>query len=398
MFKNPCVLDVETTGAVKDANGFTTKGNPFCPDNVMVAVGLYFKNRTYVLPIEYGGKPFGSVLAEIKKILDQADVIIGHNIKFDLNWMIRYGFGDTLSNKKLWDTGVFEYITSRQKMTSPSLNECLAKYKLPQKLDRVKSDYWDQGIDTDKIPWPILEEYTASDVKLEYWLATIQMTDLKKLPVDMQRLIRLHMEDIHFMQEVEWNGLKIDFDKCKKFAKELDATINGIDADIRRLVGSDCCNINSGDHRSAFLYGGSFEVDDWENYIFTYKNGDIKEKTRKIKRTIKMPRLINPLPKTELKKEGYFSTDTSVLTKLSWIAKGKAKKVINLLLERTSHSHLNKTYFKGFQKIYDSMKWTDNIVHGNMNQTITATGRPSSSKPNKQNMSHAFRECVISRF
>lgn len=393
MYKNPCVLDVETTGATNN-----TFGNPFCFDNKLVAVVLRTKSKAEVFQVEYGDNLFGKTLIEIADILFESDLIIGHNIKFDLNWIWQYGLGPSVVDKKLWDTGVYEYIVSRQKMISPSLNECLENRGFPLKTDIVKNDYWNQGIDTDKVPWKILSDYVKSDGNLTYSLFMAQQEEFKTLPINMRRLILLHMEDIFFFREVEHNGLMIDFDKCEKFARELDEQINDIDSNIHNLCGSSDINVDSPIHRSALLYGGSFEVDDKEDYVFTYKTGHTKVKTRRFKRSVKLPRLISPLNKSELARENLYSTDNKNLVKLSWRATGKAKKIIDMLLERAKISHLNKTYFKGFRKIYDEMGWDNKIVHGNMNQTITATGRPSSSKPNKQNMSKGFRECVISRF
>lgn len=82
------------------------------------------------------------------------------------------------------------------------------------------------------------------------------------------------------------------------------------------------------------------------------------------------------LPAEKKTKTGY-STDIKVLEKL----KDKSP-VIPLIIEQRRISKLSSTYVKGLAKLVDR----GGRIHSNFNQTITTTGRISSSNPNLQNI------------
>ena len=54
-------------------------------------------------PTKYG-------FAKFQYVLDRADVVVGHNIKFDLNWIRECGFK---YEGKVYDTMVAEYVLIR---------------------------------------------------------------------------------------------------------------------------------------------------------------------------------------------------------------------------------------------------------------------------------------------
>lgn len=82
------------------------------------------------------------------------------------------------------------------------------------------------------------------------------------------------------------------------------------------------------------------------------------------------------LPPTKKTRSGY-STDAEVLEELKW-----RHPVIPEILKYRALTKLKSTYLEGIGKILDQ----SGRVHTNFNQTITATGRLSSSEPNLQNI------------
>ncbi len=83
------------------------------------------------------------------------------------------------------------------------------------------------------------------------------------------------------------------------------------------------------------------------------------------------------LPVVKKTKTGY-STDAEVLEKL------KSKHpIINKIIEYRQLAKLNSTYVNGFLKLIDEV---DGRVHSSFKQTITSTGRISSTEPNLQNI------------
>lgn len=82
------------------------------------------------------------------------------------------------------------------------------------------------------------------------------------------------------------------------------------------------------------------------------------------------------LPSVKKTKTGY-STDIEVLEKLK-----NKHPILPLLIEQRKLAKINSTYVKGLTKIISS----DRKIHSTFNQTITTTGRISSSNPNLQNI------------
>lgn len=89
--------------------------------------------------------------------------------------------------------------------------------------------------------------------------------------------------------------------------------------------------------------------------------------------------LYNKLGITAVKKKtGKYSTSADVLEKL----KGD-NPVIDDILKYRMYQKLRSTYLEGYRPLIDK---TDPIVHTTYNQTITSTGRLSSTNPNLQNI------------
>jgi hypothetical protein len=91
-------------------------------------------------------------------------LLIGHNIKYDLHWLMRTRVVNNgglhrdedlkpkdepyvLSDIPLvWDTQLVEYLLSAQTVRMVSLDNLCRIYGLPLKPDTIKKDYWEKGI------------------------------------------------------------------------------------------------------------------------------------------------------------------------------------------------------------------------------------------------------------
>lgn len=380
---NYLILDVETT--------ISNKGNPFDLNNKLVMVGL--KGHPPFL-IEYGHEPYGDALAKIQAIIDGADMLVGFNIKFDLHWLARYGikFGD----KKIWDCQLTHFMLGGQADTYPSLNRTAQHYGLEQKLDIVSENYWKQGIDTTEVPRDILEEYLEQDLNVTEQVFLKQVAEVKPNPL-LARLISLHNQDLLGLQEMEHNGLLFNQAWSEVLGAELEEQIEKLDKRLHEYHDFVSFNANSNDHVSTLLYGGSIsfrvQVPDGE-----YKTGD-KKGTPKVKwevRTKDFERLCKPLPKTELAKEGYYSTDEKTLRSLKGTK--TAKEVVEILLTRSELNKRMGTYYQGLPKLITEMNWEHGRIYGQLNQCVARTGRLSSSKPNLQNFDGEIKGLFYSRY
>jgi DNA polymerase-1 len=373
---NILALDTETTTF--------NKGNPFDSRNKLVC-------WSWADEIGAAAHQFsdGDMVEWFDANLPITDLIVGFNFKFDYHWLAKEGVD--LSHSDIWDVQLAEYLLFNQTHKFPSLNETCERYGIPVKLDVVKTEFWDKGVQTDEIPWHILRDYAAHDAKvtLECYHAQIKlMTPAQK------QLCRLMCMDMHVLRDMEATGVKFDEQLCDKRSQEVDDQISKITAKLASVYSKVPLNFSSGQHLSAFLYGGIVKEDAKEHIGF-YKTGQ-KQGQPKYKNVVVehvLPRLYQPLKGSELQKEGFYATDEGTLKKL----KGK-KDTVALLLELAKLEKLNGTYYKGLVNLRKEMHWPVGILHGSFNQTTAATGRLSSSKPNLQNFATELGEVFISRY
>jgi len=329
------------------------------------------------------------------KTFDNSNLIVGFNVKFDLHWSRRYSLLD-LYKGAVWDCQLAEFILTDQTNPFPSLEDTVAKYGLGEKYVDIENEYWNQGIDTDSIPYEIVKTRVESDIIITSRLFEMQIDELKKHP-NKKKLIWVACQDLLTLQEMEWNGLKYDLQLSVEEGNKIRKEQEQIRSRLTDLVPIPQINWGSGDHLSAVLYGGILAYDDKEDYVFVYKDGRTKLKTRKKRFEIPMERRVEPLPRSELAKEGYFSTSEPTLLKLRPADK-ETKEIIRLVQQFNKLDKRVGTYYHGLPKLYNEMEWTQETLHGNLNTCATATGRLSSTKPNQQNMDHEVRRCIVSRF
>jgi len=380
-------LDVETT--------ISNKGNPFDETNKLCYVGL-LGSTPRTISIEYGDEPYRHKLDEIQKEIDESEILVGFNIKFDLHWLRKYGIN--FVGKRVWDCQLVHFILTGQQYPYPSLNGVSAYYNLGSKLDVVATEYWGNKIDTPNIPKDILEEYLIGDLQLTQKVYEKQMEEFAVSTKPMQRLISLHNQDLIILQEMEFNGLLFDENSSNRLAKELVDQIEIIDKILFEYHELVEFNPNSTEHVSSLLYGGTIKVRRRE-VIGVFKTGTRmgQQKERWVEHEITFPRLINPIKGSELAKEGFFSTDDQTLKSLKTRSK-YGKDLVEVLVTRATLEKRLSTYYKGLVDLRKEMNWHEGRLHGQLNQCVARTGRLSSSKPNLQNFDGEIKTLFRSRY
>lgn len=372
---NILALDTETTT--------WNKGNPFDARNKLVCYSYAMQDKSGTERID------NYTNVSIVDLITWADLIVGFNFKFDLHWLIKSGLS-TLRSKQIWDVQIAEFILSHQTNRFPSLNETCEKYGLELKQDKVK-EYWDNGVQTDEIPWDVLEEYATKDAELTLACYHAQRKHMSPAQI---RLCYLMCQDLQILQEMEAKGIPFDEKLCDTRSKEVDDKISTLNGKLAAIYPTVPINFGSNDHLSAFLYGGTVKEDGKEHIGF-FKSGQ-KIGQPKYKNIIiehKLPRLYQPLKGSEMAKEGNYAVDEGTLRKL----RGN-KNIVNMILELSKLEKLNGTYYKGLVKLRNEMHWEEGVLHGNFNQTTAQTGRLSSSKPNLQNFASELQDIFISRY
>ena len=157
---------------------------------------------------------------------------------------------------------------------------------------------------------------------------------------DMQILFNdIEMPLVKVLFDMEREGIKVDLEKLQAYGKELDALIEREAERVYELAG-ESFNINSPKQLGVIL----FEKMD-----------------------------IPPIKKT---KTGY-STAAEVLEKLR-----DGYPIVEHILAYRQYTKLKSTYVEGLIAVMTS----EHKIHSSFNQTITATGRISSTEPNLQNI------------
>ena len=370
------------------------KGNPYSRCNKLCYAGfLDSKGDYYQFDIEYSEAPYGNALKLIQELIDDHDVLVGFNAKFDVAWLRRYGI--SFDTTKIFDCQVAEFVLSNQQQSYPSLDATAISYGLEGKLDVVKTEYWDNGIDTPDIPEEILCEYLEQDVRQTYAVYLKQQERLADNPA-MHKLIRLQCQDLLVLQEIEQNGLLYDSAGSIAEGDTLKPELDNIANTLIGISGYPDFNIGSGEHLSALLYGGSIKYKAKGQYEFHHKDGRVSIKEKYMDFFHTLPQLVKPLRGSELKKEGYFATDASTLRSLKGGA--KVRSIITSVLRAAELEKLIGTYLHGLPAKIKEMDWDDNMIHGQLNQCVARTGRLSSSNPNLQNFSKDLNHLFTTRY
>ena len=385
------VLDVEATGAQRN------HAHPFDYRNVACNLGLYNidTGELKIWKIQYDDDPYGDSLKEIQTWLDQATLLVGFNLKYDLHWLFRYKLS---YSQRLFDCQVAYFILRNQQNSYPALNNVALELGVEQKLDVVKTEYWDKGLDTNQVPYEILSEYLEQDLRTTAQVFLKLQCEIDRVSRDMTTCIRMAMLDLGILADIEQNGLLYDTDKSLQKGEELVKKIDEIDLWIRNTFNVPWFNPNSGEHTSVLLYGGTIMLDGQESYLFTYKDGREVIKTRKAKIPQTYAGMYKPLEGSELAKDGFYATNEPTLVSIKNSAKKGTTELIDVLLHRSKLEKLRSTYYQGLPKRILEMGWGDNIIHSSFNQCVAVSGRLSSTKPNVQNVAGEVKEVFISRF
>ena len=205
---------------IKEQSGFfgldlETKGlNPYHPNSFIISFAI--SNGTIMSAsvhqfLDLRESKYDTVVLK-QCLIDNPNVIlVGHNIKFDLNW-IRVKLGWDI-NCQVFDTMLAEYFLDENRpadlgtVLSNHLNDT-SGYK-----DMVnKSDLESEALDDVLL-------YNAMDAEAEMRLLPVMISKLKKQKV--LKLALLGMRILPILSKMECKGVRIDIDKARKNRKEL---------------------------------------------------------------------------------------------------------------------------------------------------------------------------------
>ncbi len=382
MQQQPNYLVVDIEGSAKPRH------NPWIKDSYVTLVGFgcagYYDYSVFE-HCENRSTDHTESLAKLQRAIDNAQVIVAHNIKFDLNWLKTIGivFRDY---HRFYCTQIAEYLIYGQQKVGYSLNALATRYGTELKIDEVAM-LWDQGVDTFDIPLRTLVEYNKRDIEITEFIFKKQVPIIQAAKIN--QIVELCMDIANILSDSELYGVGFDEPKAIELLAQFDKDLESIDEDLRRMFDAEI-DPSKRVQLSAALYGGSFKVDGVEHYTVTLKSGKVKEKSRKCKLDIVLPGAGFIVPDGCFsEKTGAPKTDKNTMAQLEY--KTDIQKAILDTLRRRSNIYKAYTTIAPINKkskaksgLINARGW-DGRLHPNMGMTITATGRLASSKPNGQN-------------
>ncbi|KPQ40043.1 MAG: DNA polymerase I PolA [Phormidium sp. OSCR] len=193
---------------------------------------------------------------------------------------------------------------------------------------------------------PVAAHYCAEDVHVTYRLVPLLREQLRQTPQleALLKTVELPLEAV--LAEMEFLGIRLDIDYLQTLSEQLAQQLDELEKTAYELAG-ESFNLNSPKQLGEILFD----------------------------------RLDLDKRKTSQTKTGNYSTNAKVLDKLHG-----DHPIIDVILEYRTLAKLKSTYVDALPELVRVDEQQANRIHTDFNQTITATGRLSSSNPNLQNI------------
>ena len=305
-------------------------------------VGLSFsvsENEAFYVPVPADRQQAQNIVNIFKPVYEQPSILkIGQNIKYDMEVLANYGV--ELAGE-MFDTMLAHYLLQpEQRHNMDDMAETYLGYRTIH-IDELIGPKGKGQKSMRDLPPAEVYEYAAEDADVTLKLKNLLEPKLHEAGV-WQLFSEVEMPLVRVLASMERNGVRLDTDSLKETSQILTARMNDIEQEIYRLAGEEF-NIASPRQVGEILFGKM----------------KIVEKPKKTK-------------------TGQFVTSEEVLQQL----RGKSE-IVGKILEHRGLKKLLGTYVDALPKLVNPRT---GHIHTSFNQTVTATGRLSSSDPNLQNI------------
>ena len=316
----------------------TTSTNPIEAE----LVGLSFaieEHKAFYVPVPTNRDEAQKVVDIFRPIYENESILkVGQNLKYDLEVLRNYGI--TLQGP-MWDTMIAHYLIQPElRHNMDYMAEIYLNYQTIHIDELIGARGKGQRSMRDLKPEEVYE-YAAEDADITLQLKNKLEPELKKYECE-DLFYNLEMPLMPVLAEMEMNGVCLDTESLKETSGILTRRILELEQRIYELAGQQF------------------------NIASPKQVGDILFAKMKI------------IEKPKKTKTGQFVTSEEVLQTL----KGKHEIVADIL-EHRGLKKLLGTYVDALPKLINPKT---GHIHTSFNQTVTATGRLSSSDPNLQNI------------
>jgi DNA polymerase I-like protein with 3'-5' exonuclease and polymerase domains len=438
------VLDVETSVTWREnAKGKSVIFNdPYEKDNSLTQVGMANADNTdelHIINLDHNEEKDidGSGRAFVQAILDKTSLLIIHNAKFDMMWLWECGF---VYDGPVYDTMLSEYLLDRGQRNPVGLGAAAERRGLAEQKEDYLSTCLKKGINTNETDLSSLSLYLRADLLTTSELFHQQERDFAQSDSQSLHNVRqVTFDTCKTLTEMYMSGVKVDLDVLEDVRQEFEherATIETrLQDKIRDLMGDTPINLRSSEQKSKVIFSREMNnKKDWKG-LFTFVK-DAKEfkktveanstlirkteaftcptcegqgKTFKVKKdgtkfakpnkckdcdargyqlrkTNKMAGLGFFPPNKDWASDNGFNTGKKELDVLIATAKNNnMQDAIDLLTDMKRLNAVN-SYISNFVNSIELHTKENGILHVNLTQHITATGRFSGRDPNMQNM------------
>ncbi len=347
---NPNYALCDTPQAITDLLAVLDAAPEFCFDTETTGldpltaelVGMSFSvkpGEAYYVPFP-ASQTEAQALAERFRALfaDASKVLIGQNIKYDLQILQNYGI--SIANK-LWDTMVAHFLFMPEMRHNMNvLSETYLDYS-PISIETLIGKKGKDQLSMRDVALDLIKDYAAEDADITLKLKQAFEPKLKESETE-KLFHEVEIPLIEALAGMEREGINLDVNVLKEFSAQLQEDITRVDAEIQELAGTKF-NISSPKQVGEILF----------DYL------KIIEKPKKTK-------------------TGQYATGEDVLSKLE----GKHP-IVSKILDYRELVKLKSTYVDTLPLLVNERTGR---IHTTFNQVVAVTGRLSSDNPNLQNI------------
>lgn len=322
-----CCFDTETTGL---------------DPNVSELVGMSFAFRegeAYYVPVPADFEKAKAIVEQFRPFFENGETEkIGQNIKYDIIVLKKYGIH---VRGRLFDTMIAHYLINPElRHNMDYMAETYLKYKTIH-IDELIGSRGKNQLNMRSLRPDQIKDYACEDADITLKLKAIlekaiEKQDLGKLLYDIELPL------IYVLADMEYTGVRLDKTALAEYSKTLTLELQGIESEIYKAAEQEF-NINSAKQVGEVLFDKL----------------KIVEKPKKTK-------------------TGQYVTSEETLESMK-----DAHSIVGKILEYRGLKKLLSTYIDALPLLVSPL---DDKLHTSYNQTVTATGRLSSSNPNLQNI------------
>lgn len=305
-------------------------------------VGLSFsveEKKAFYVPVPDNREEAERIVNIFKPLYEHPQIVkVGQNIKYDIEVLARYGVE---VKGELFDTMIAHYLIQPELHHGMDyMAEVYLNYRTIH-IDELIGPKGKHQRSMRELSPEQVYEYAAEDADITLRLKNILEPKLKEAGVE--RLFHeIEMPLVPVLAEMEMNGVRIDTQSLAEISETFTQRMRSLETEIYQLAGEEF------------------------NIASPKQVGDILFAKMKI------------MEKPKKTKTGQFVTNEEVLQSL----RGKSE-IVAKILDHRGLKKLLGTYVDALPKLINSRT---GHIHTSFNQTITATGRLSSSDPNLQNI------------